>query len=157
MVEQVRRAEVLQRLRAALGLEPTLPGVTPPLTLSQYVVPVVVVGDWGHLVSYMRDVAKDLSAAAGTFVSYFTVGADKRWRVYLCTIPSTTANSSLAVKMGGNVFQVRPSANTYREVAAMPIIVLNEADEIGLLSTGNVGDNSRTMGVAYLEEDHAGV
>jgi len=102
--------------------------------------------------TYTTDVAKDLSAVAGTFVAYNTVPGGKRWKLKHGARSVTTAATRVVVVIGG-VQQYLSVAGTTEALVETKDILIDEGDEVGMLTTGNGGDNSRWFWLTYEEED----
>jgi len=149
------RYAIWSRLTTRFLLEPTQPpaGGRPELTTT--VVPVTSVDELLQVPTIPAQVANDISAGAGTFTAYFTVPADKRWRLVSYFRDATTANTRIRINSGaGSVTIPITDAGTASQatVLATPLL-LDQTFQIGLDTTGDAGDNNIGMNIYYLEED----
>ena len=143
------RAAIADKLDSRLRL---FPSRAMSYFMSKYVVGVIDLDEL--LCAQKEDMdTKDISAAAGSFVTYFTVPTDKRWKVMLCEVASTTANTAVGVKLSGVDHEVETHANSARFVESVRNLILSENDEIGAYTTGNGADSAIVMVIFYLEYD----
>jgi len=132
------------RLRTKAGMLPR------PAYLLDTVQPVTDIDDLLRVASGVT-VARDLQAAAGTFTTYWTVPAGEKWRLMSVWREGTTAVTRIALNMSGTFARISISATD--ELAILPTgIILDELDSIGMYTTGDVGDASRSMDMSYLRE-----
>lgn len=126
-----------------------IPEAIPMLRL---VIPVTSVD---HLLveSKAVSVTKDLSAAAGTYVAFFTVPDGKRWTFISWNRVGTTAVTNEKLKISGTEYDVGPSSASSRIWVDAYRVRLNEGDSFGMKTTGDGGDNARHMQIFYEEED----
>jgi len=93
----------------------------------------------------------DLSASAGTFVTAFTVPANKRWTIYHLHLISTTGSSQLLLSDGSQSVRLGDSKTGAHDWSGvMP------ADENWLVTaatSGSGADNNRECTILYEEED----
>ena len=84
----------------------------------------------------------DLSAASGTYVAALTVPSNERWTIDRIEHDTTTASTRIVISDGTNeAFMASMStAQTYGGVAT-----LDRNWTVGLLTTGNAGDNARVL------------
>lgn len=95
---------------------------------------------------------EDLSGGAGTYVPYFTVPSGKRWTLKFTFKTATTAATQIICKIGGNEIFMTASG-TAAVALFLQGIKMNEADSIGMDTTGDGGDANRFLYLIYEEED----
>lgn len=86
----------------------------------------------------------DLRGASGNFVAAGTVPANERWTLGMSQRGGTSSNSNAAVSVGGVVLN-RSLPATPTEMVDMTGTVLDPGDAVGMLSTGNAGDNGNNF------------
>ena len=150
MVQPSKRFDVWRRLYARFKIEPFPatgegPGVSTtitPITDADVLLRVAVFG--GGTIN--------LSASAGNKILVQSVPEGKVWIVKGVFRPTTVANSSLILRSGGAGLTIS-ALDTAELFVPIPNIRLAESGGIGMLTTGNAGDNVVEMLTAYEEED----
>ena len=94
----------------------------------------------------------DLRAAAGTFVAASTVPPGKVWRVKALHRDVTIAVSLMMLATTGIDMPVS-GLGTADEFVTLPDIRLSEDEQVGMITSGDAGDNPVKMLVAVEEED----
>jgi len=95
-----------------------------------------------------RTSAVNLDVTAGQFVIVFTVPDDERWRLRSAWRSATTAATQMAVRVGADFANISLS-QTGEDVVANLDMLLESGNEVGMIATDNVGDNSRDMHIVY--------
>lgn len=93
----------------------------------------------------------DLSVALGTFVSAFTVPEGKEWTMFYTKRTATSTNSKIVVSLDG-VNNAYSAAGTSEEFIRSSII-MPPGMQIGMNGTGDAGDTTRGLVIAYTEVD----
>ena len=150
MTQPAKRFDVWRRLYTRFGIEPFPAGGEGP-AVSTTIQPVT---DADSLQSVTRFTAGnvDLTPAAGTFVGSSTVPPDKVWRVKGLHRAATIAVSLMQLRKGSTAIPVS-GFGLDDEFVALPDIRLEAGDQVGMLTTGNAGDNPVKVSVAVEEED----
>lgn len=97
-----------------------------------------------------QSVANDISAAVGTFIEYDVVPSNKVWHMLKVWREGTTANTRVAVDVRRTTTSptrvtIYISPNATAEAVLEGPVTLGPGDRIGMITTGNAGDNSRTL------------
>ncbi len=97
---------------------------------------------------------KDISAAGGVLVTYFTVPKGKRWRLVGAYRVTTTGVSRMYIDDGSSAAFYLTAADT-ASVTVFPgtPLWIEETWTIGMISTNNGADTTITMRIIYEEED----
>jgi len=143
--------EVWRRLYARFLLEP-MPAEGSQAWVSPVITPVT---DADDLLATPRidSEAKDIQAAAGVYVPYFTVPTGRRWLLKGLRKPATTAITRVLLRDTINGVNLDMSADqTAGENVLRLAVKMPAAWSIGLVTTGNAGDSNRTMTIMYEEQ-----
>lgn len=150
-LKSVSQPTVLQRLTRRFRLLDVEKSTIPEaLGLSKIITPVT---NADQIISDPKasNTAKDLHAAAGTYVPFFTVPTGKRWHITGWFRGGTAANSEIDITINSVQAQITAQASN-SNTQAMDFD-LAPGDSIGMLTTGNAGDTSIAMSILYNEED----
>ena len=137
--------QVFDVFRERFGIEATAPEAV--TVLRKEINPVVDVEWLAPLGDSAVNTDIDLSGTADVYLAVFTVPQVEKWLLKWVTRDSTTASSRVVAEINGNVIQLTDPA-TARLNTAMEIL-LEPGDSIGMFTTGNGGDASREMWIAY--------
>jgi hypothetical protein len=150
LVDWVNKA-ITERLvhRFEIGEVPNVPN---PYLLMRVIVPTTQFDDL-LAVSELASVAKDISAAAGTFVIFHTVPLGKRWKLLFSVLDATSAASRIALYDGTVEISLTAQSTTLKQDKWSRDFVLEEGWSLGAYTTGNGGDTARSMQIWYVEED----
>jgi hypothetical protein len=145
---------ILKQLVKRYKLQTTPYDIKEHLTLPLVIQPVTLADDLLMTPVIPASVSKDISAAAGTYVAYFTVPDGKLWRLLLVSRPGTTANSRIGISNGINTSSLtNPSTATEKWFAAHDRFLLKPGWSVGMFTTGDGADSAIGVSVVYLEED----
>ena len=150
MVQPAKRFDVWRRLYTRFRIEP-FPASGEGPGVSTTITPITDAD------ALLRDSTfggdnMDLSGAAGFDVAAVTVPDGKTWIVKGLYRRATIADSSIRMRTGGAgmSFSALGTADLY---VSIPNIRLTEGGTIGMLSTGDVGDDAVQILIAVEEED----
>ena len=96
----------------------------------------------------------DLTGVAGTFTSAsnLKVPPGKRWTMKAGRRAATIANTYIIFKIGGALYPLTDWITTFLSQDLF-LIRLAEGEEVGLVTTGDIGDTAITLGIFYDEEE----
>jgi len=95
---------------------------------------------------------EDLTAAAGTYVPYFTCPEGKRWKLLIFFRATTAAGSMVRIFDGTThltLLSSQMTAGSFYNVNAP----LKEGWSVGMTTTGNGADGAITLSICYTEEE----
>lgn len=143
-----RALDVWRRLYTRYSLEPGPASVGPDVLKT-----IVPVTDADVL---LRDpvtatATEDIQATIGTFVPYFTVPANRRWRIKNIFRFGTTGQCAFMISIDGVAILLKPTQTTPDSMSSIDF-VLNPTDAIGLRTTGNAADSAIRADVFYEDE-----
>jgi len=141
---------LFSRLYERFNLEPRPVEQIEQPSVANQIVPVTQADRLLQVLAPQSDTA-DISAAAGTLVVYFTVPAGRRWTIISSLKEATTANTRIRATIGGTAMDIGPFG-TAESVIVNSEWILDQGDDIGLLTTGNAGDSNRRLVLQVLEE-----
>jgi hypothetical protein len=142
-------AEILDRLRPVFWLS-DVPKDDYRYKMPRAIWPIVDIENLGDP-DIKQAVSKDISAAAGTYVPYWTVPAGKRWKLTAYDQEATVANTQVRIEDTDPNNIVLTALATAAQFANNIAINMLEGWSIGLITTGNGADSSVTM-VIMVEE-----
>ena len=150
MVQPAKRFEVWQRLYTRFGIEP-FPADGEGPSVSTTVMPITD-ADALLRTTIFADSTGNLSAAAGTYLVYFTVPEGKVWILKGLSRGPSIANTQMRLVGQGNAFDVTILSTT-AEFVSLAGIRLAEGETLGMLTTGDGGDTTILLQVVLEEED----
>jgi hypothetical protein len=97
----------------------------------------------------------NISGTAGSWVTFKTVPAGKRWKCWMITQQATSSASQLAITMGtpGVEPVIRITESTNDLILFQGPLELDEGWSIVAATSGNGSDSGREHGIIYEEED----
>lgn len=143
MTLESRQYAIWRRLGRRFLLEDQPPG-GPGAAVGTAIIPVTSADDLLR-VPEIQQATVDIQAAAGAFVTFFTVPAGERWHLRTLWREGTTAESNVAVRAPGSADIALLGVAGTGEVTVLNPGIIEEAWNLGMLSTGNAGDAARTL------------
>lgn len=145
----VKKFEIWRRLAVRLGIEDQPPGglaagVSKQITLT------LDISDLLRTPS-ADQASRDLTAAAGNVVVYFTVPAGQRWNMKRFLRENTVGDSALTFTIAGALRIATPKSTA--EVAEEVTMALNEGDAINMRATGDPADADISLTIFFDRED----
>ena len=147
---KINKPALIRRLTDRFGIEPGV--IAPYMNLLPMV---VLVSNADELLAEAKIgyEAKNLTAAAGTFTSYFEVPTGKRWRLLHIWKASTAGGSIFKIKERGGTARAWDAGLTADKIWELQGVKVDEGAQLGLDTTGNGGDTGIVMVLFYEEED----
>jgi len=142
---------IFSRLYTRFSLEPQPVEQTVHPAVGTQITPVTNVDEL-LLVPTALTGTEDLQAGAGDFVTYFTVTTGRRWRLRHVQREATSSITRIAIIVNGTTHNLT-TLQTGQDNEYTPDVILDQGDTIGMLTTGNAGDSSRTLHILFDEEN----
>jgi len=146
-----RRYTLFQRIQRKLLVEDQQAARFPP-AVSRLVSPVVDVTDL-LLTTRAASISVDLSGTIGTYVPIHIVPAGERWHLTWLTRENTQVATHVQLAYAADNINFQLVADgTATQFFSLSIFKLEEADSIGMLTTGDAGDINIFLSLLYDEE-----
>jgi len=153
MPQKIRAYSIWRKFIPRFDVEPGTISVPEP-AIGDIITPISDVDRM--LETYERQApALDLSASAGTHVVAQGATANQRLTILWVHKPATTANSAISVSLlsvGGAAATFQLTLVGAAEEILYGPFVIQDGDSVGMLTTGDAGDNARTFRIRYMTE-----
>jgi len=147
-----KRFTIWQRMYNRYQLEPS-PADSPATPgLFTVISPTIDVEDFNRALN-SAITALDLTGSAGTVVAAVTAGVERRLRILAVSRDGSTANSAIAILVDSNMIPLTALSTSEAQLQP-PRLYLGPGDSIGMLTTGDAGDDTRNCRVLFEEEIH---
>lgn len=155
MQEQVipsKRYDAFIRLYTRYLLEPQPAPADSPVGVSKVITPVTQADDLLKQPKVNFN-TKDLTASAGTYTSFFTVPAGKRWVILNISRAGSVGTTNVRLRNAAQGLVVTLVPLGTAAIDRQGRWVLDEKDTLGMNTSGDAGDTGIQLDIHYLEED----